>query len=183
MKHQFLTLCVAVLGLALAQPVMAETSGHDNSDGHHNSQSSESETPMPSAAEAWATLQNGYEEAASISDAGKLEEMHVLTDSMSGALKTLQDSAGGNDRLNLALTQVKEVIGDLHVKADGGDAAATASAIKKLKGGLALIKVNLPEEVQSGDSSSAQQCEAGMDCPMHEDMTHGGDDGHGDHKH
>jgi hypothetical protein len=130
MKHQFLTLCVAVLGLALAQPVMAETSGHDNSDGHHNSQSSESETAMPSAAEAWTTLQNGYEEAVSISDAGKLEEMHVLTDSMSSALKVLQDSAGDNDRLNLALTQVKEVIGDLHVKADGGDAAGTASALK-----------------------------------------------------
>ena len=29
----------------------------------------------------------------------------------------------------------------------------------------------------------AKQCEAGMDCPMHEDMKHGGDhgDGHGDH--
>ncbi len=183
MKYRFLTLCVAVLGLALAQPVMAETGGHDNSDGHHNSQSSESEMAMPSVAEAWTTLQNGYEEAVSISDAGKLEEMHVLTDSMSGALKVLQDSAGDNDRLNLALTQVKEVIGDLHVKADGGDAAGTASALKKLKGGLALVKVNLPEEAQNGDVNNTQQCEAGMDCPMHEGMTHDSDDGHGNHKH
>lgn len=38
-----------------------------------------------------------------------------------------------------------------------------------------ITKIMTPE--------AGQQCEAGMDCPMHKDMKHGGDDGHGAHKH
>ncbi len=39
-----------------------------------------------------------------------------------------------------------------------------------------ITKIMTPE--------TSQQCEAGMDCPMHKDMKHGGsDDDHGEHQH
>ena len=38
-----------------------------------------------------------------------------------------------------------------------------------------ITKIMTPE--------TGQQCEAGMDCPMHKDMKHGGDDSHDGHQH
>lgn len=61
-----------------------------------------------------------------------------------------------------------------------------------MKGIITVGAPSAPEEMQGGahgehdhgaanngsDHAKSQQCKAGMDCPMHEDMKHGGD--HGD---
>jgi len=164
MKSTLLTLSVAVIGLTFSQPAIADSEGHGAA-GHH-SQSSEAEESLPSAADAWASLQNGYEEAVSISDAGKLDDMHVLTDNMSASVETLRAHEGDNNHVDAALTYVKTAIDYLHIKADGGDAAGTVSALKRLHGVLKLVRSALPEDVRTPNAEHHMQDES--------------DDGHGD---
>lgn len=155
MKTTFYTIPIMALGLMMAQPVLAD-SGHGHDQDLHETNDS------PSPADAWTMLQNEYEEAQSLSDAGTLSSMHELTDRMTEAVKTLQSSADDNERLNMALSQMQQMILNLHVKADAGDAAGTVSALQKFKGVLSLLDAYLPENVRSSDSGGA-----------HEDMNHG----------
>ncbi|GEM_PF-2607320 len=149
MKRLFFTVPVAAMALALSQPVLADA-GHDHASQEQNAQNHTTEEDSANTEfSAWDVLQNNFKQAQSASDAGKLEEMHVLTDSMAKATATLEAQYPDDVRLATALKQLKQVINDLHIKADGGDTAGTASALKKLEGGLLLVETNLPEDIQN----------------------------------
>ena len=160
MKTTFFTLFIMVLGLMTAQPVLADS-------GHDQDQILPETNDLPSPAEAWIILLIGYEEARDLADAGTLESMHELTDKMSVAVKTLQSDAGENERLDMALSQMQQVIVNLHVKADANDTEETARALKKFKGALLLLDAWLPENIQNSDEDDHGEDDSVSD---HEDM-------------
>lgn len=141
MKHIF-TLTLMLSSLALAQPVFAD-SGHD-----HGSHKQQQETAQMTPAQAWDSLQHGLAEAKELSNEGNLDGLHDVTDSMSKAIKALQDEHPDNARLQSTLSQTNSVVTELHVAGDKGDTRSVEKALKKLNGALMLVKSTLPEDLQ-----------------------------------
>jgi len=176
MNKSVFNIPLAVFALMAAQPALAhgdeESPQHQAAAAHHHEEGEAHDNAMTDA-EAWQTLQSSFEQAQVLYDQANLEGFHEITDSMMTAVKTLEMKYPDDARLAPALKQLQKVVEDLHVKADGGDTAGTASALKKLKGGLLLVEANLPEDIRDGDENSANGAE----------HDHGDENGHENHTH
>lgn len=143
--------CASALVFLSPQPTFAD-SGHDHdaqaAGGHGDSVPAGS---YSSTSQAWATVKKSVSAASQAIGAGDLKPVHEASEQLDGAVKYLQTAGGIADadkklRAEATLKQLLTLSGELHIAADAGDSAKSASALKKIEGVMKLIEIQYPAE-------------------------------------
>jgi hypothetical protein len=131
-----LVLAFAVAALLFTAPAWAHGDEHEQ---HH-------EAAAPAAGSEMKVLEDGYaalKAAVREKDFGKI---HEIVETMEPALKTVGDAHKDDAGIEGTATQMQKVLHDLHDAGDAKDSEAAATQLKKLDGGLQLLKVRLAPE-------------------------------------
>lgn len=107
-----------------------------------------------SAAGAWAAITQSTTKLETFVTAKELGGVHDETDGMMSSLKILAEKVTGlsaekQKRFDAAVRQASTLADSLHEAADGEEQMKAESELKKLKGALKLVEVQLPADVRA----------------------------------
>lgn len=143
MKTLLLTFLIGT-SLSIASPVFAH-GDEDVSNPAHKHESSEQESATASGS--ISKLESGYAALADVVKGGKFDQIHELVEGIEPALKALADTHKDDATITGAVTQLGKVLSDLHEAGDAKDAGKAEAELKKLEGGIKLLKARVPAEV------------------------------------
>lgn len=156
MKNTLLALLLCA-GMALAPPAFAH-GGEDHHDGGHDEGHTESAAPdiapAPSARDALAALEKGYADLDKAASSGSFDAIHETVETMEPALASLADAhkmdsaitGKRDDGITGTVEMIRKVLHEVHEAGDAKDTAKVQAELKKLDGGIRLLKARLPAD-------------------------------------
>ncbi len=104
----------------------------------------------PVAGGEWQILYDGYTAIQAAADAKEYGKIHEIVETMEPALKTINDTHKGDAGVTGTTAQISKVLHNMHEAGDAKNAAGTTSGLKKLDGGLRILKVRLAHQPATG---------------------------------
>jgi hypothetical protein len=153
MKNTLLALLLCA-GMALAPPAFAH-GGEDHHDGGHDEgHVGSTATPAPSAHDAIAALEKGYADLDKAASSGSFDAIHETVETMEPALASLSDAhkqdaaitGKHDDGVTGTVEMIRKVLHEVHEAGDAKDKAKVQAELKKLDGGIRLLKARLPAD-------------------------------------
>lgn len=117
----------------------------DVSNPAHEHESSEQKSSTPS--DSISRLESGYAAIVDVVKDGQFDQIHELVEGIEPALKALADTHKDDVMVTGAVAQLENVLSDLHEAGDAEDAGKAEAELKKLEGGIKLLKARVPAEV------------------------------------
>lgn len=133
--------------LILAGPVLADA-GHSHEHGSAEQEGAQAVSESPLAA-----LENGQSAIVKAVESGQFESIHEATEGMTGAIAALKSNHAGDAAITGTLDQLAQVVHGLHVAGDEKNAEQLQSELKKLDGGIKLLKARLPKQTDDHAAS------------------------------
>lgn len=134
MNKLLLTLLIGT-SLSFTAPAFA----HGDED--HPPESHETATSVPNAS--FTELEKTYAAIEANVSAGALDKIHASAEGMKSPLQSLKEAHKDNTGVTGTIEMITKILEDLHVAADAKNATKLQSDLKKLHGGLKLLKVRL----------------------------------------
>lgn len=139
MKKLLLTLLIGT-SLSIALPLFAQES--EIHGGSHNH-----EMAMPKnvpVGDAMLAVESGYATLSEAAATGQYDKVHELSEALKVTLKSLAEAHKADAAITGAVTQLGKVLSGLHTAGDAKDAAKLGVELKKLDGGIKLLKARMP---------------------------------------
>ena len=134
MNKLLLTLLIGT-SLSLTAPAFA----HGDED--HPPESHETATSVSNAS--FTELEKTYDAIEADVIAGSLDKIHTTAEGMKAPLQSLKETHKNNTGVTGTIDMITKILDDLHVAADAKNTTKVQSDLKKLQGGLKLLKVRL----------------------------------------
>lgn len=134
MKKLLLTFLIGT-SLSLTAPAFAHE-GEDHPPESH-------ETAAPASNASFIELEKTYAAIEANVAAGSLDKIHATAEGMKSPLQSLKEAHKENSGVTGTIDMISKILDDLHIAADAQNATKVQSDLKKLQGGLKLLKVRL----------------------------------------
>jgi hypothetical protein len=157
MKKLLLTLLIGT-SLSISQPLFAQES--ENHRGSHNH-----EMAMPESvpvADTMLAVESSYATLSEAATTGKYDKIHELSEALKVTLKSLAEAHKDDAAITGTVTQLSKVLSGLHTAGDEKDAAKLGVEIKKLDGGIKLLKARMPTGMNNGHQEKQGATEQGL---------------------
>ena len=112
------------------------------------------------------TLEEGYTALQEAIATKAFDKIHKIAEGMQPALNALAAANKDDAAITGTVTQIAEVLNALHESGDAKDMAATAAELRKLEGGLKLLKARIPSENKPEAHEKHGANEGGTDNPL-----------------
>ncbi len=156
MKKLLLTLLIGT-SLSIAQPLFAQES--ESHGGSHNH-----EMAMPesvSVGDPMSAVESSYATLSEAATSGKYDKIHELSEALKVTLKSLAEEHKDDAAITGAVTQLSKVLSGLHTAGDAKDAIKLGLELKKLDGGIKLLKARMPTGMNNGNQKKQGANEQG----------------------
>jgi hypothetical protein len=151
MKTQIYAMALAAM--LVSTPVWAHGDEHD---AHH-------ETAAPAAGSEMKTLEDGLAVLQTAVKEKAFDKIHEVVETMEPALKAIGEAHNDETGITGTTAQLGKALNALHTSGDAKDAEATAAALKKLEGGIKLLKSRLSGTESKHDQHSDSGGKAGSE--------------------
>lgn len=142
---------IALAAMLVSTPVWAHGDEHAS---HH-------ETAAPAAGSEIKTLEDGLAALQAAVKEKAFDKIHEVVETMEPALKAIDEAHKDEAGITGTTAQLGKALNALHTSGDAKDAEATAAALKKLDGGIKLLKSRLSGTESKHDQHSDNGGEAG----------------------
>lgn len=147
---------IALSAMLVSTPVWAHGDEHAE---HH-------EIAAPVTGGEIKTLEDGIAALQAAVNERAFDKIHEVVETMEPALKSIAEAHKDEAGITGTTTQLGKVLTALHTSGDAKDSAATAAELKKLDGGIKLLKSRLSEAEPKHEQHSDNGSKAGGDISL-----------------
>lgn len=105
---------------------------------------------VASPSDAMTSIDEGYAALSKAVSAGNYDKIHEVHEKISPALKSLADSHKDDAAITGTVRQIEKVLSALHDAGDAKDSTKAGAELKKLEGGIKLLKARMPAGAEQG---------------------------------
>lgn len=146
MNKLLLTLLIST-SLSLTAPAFAHE-GEDHGGTTHEDASMPESVP---AGDVMAKVESGYAALSEAATTGQYDKIHELSEKIETSLKALASAHKDDPAITGTVTQLGKALSALHSAGDAKDAAKVGTELKKLDGGIKLLKARMPTGMNHGN--------------------------------
>ena len=147
---------IALAAILVSSPVWAQGEEHA---AHH-------EAIVPAAGGEVKVLEDGFAALQTAINHKSFDKIHETVETMEPALKSITEAHKNEAGITGTIAQLGKVLTALHTSGDAKDSEATAAELKKLDGGIKLLKSRLPAAEPKHEQHSDNGSKAGSDISL-----------------